>query len=140
MPEGESLLESSKNGTWLSLRATRATGRVDYQLILASHNAARPKSGFRRSPCCEPTTDQVFHFFGCLDARVRPQEVGVSRASRALLFLRHLQTIGMNVALLWDVGTLITVLKHIVDHSDFMVKHKGHDEAEFSSKDNESER
>ena len=66
--------------------------------------------------------------------------MGVSRASRALLFLRHLQTIGMNVALLWDVAALITMLKHIVGHSDYKVKHKGHNGAEISAKDNESER
>lgn len=46
----------------------------------------------------------------------------------------------MNVALLWDVGTLITVLKHIVDRSDYKVKHEGHDGAEISAKHNESER
>ena len=46
----------------------------------------------------------------------------------------------MNVALLWDVAALITMLKHIVGHSDYKVKHKGHNGAEISAKDNESER
>ena len=46
----------------------------------------------------------------------------------------------MNFALFGVVAALIVMLKDMFDHSDFMVKHKGHDEAEFSSKDNESER
>lgn len=66
--------------------------------------------------------------------------MGVSRASRALLFLRHLQTIGMNFALFWVVAALIVMLKDMFDHGGFMVKHKGHDGADFSSNDNESQR
>lgn len=54
--------------------------------------------------------------------------------------LRHLQTIGMNFSLFWVVAALIVMLKDMFDHSDFLVKHKGHDGAEFSAKDSESER
>ena len=57
-----------------------------------------------------------------------------------LFFLRHLQTIGMNFALFWVAAALIVMLKDMFDHSYFMVEHKGHDGADLSSNDNESQR
>lgn len=54
--------------------------------------------------------------------------------------LRHLQTIGMNFALLWVVAALIVMLKDMFDHNEFVVKHKGHDGAEFSPEDLDSNR
>jgi len=47
-------------------------------------------------------------------------------------FLRHIQTIAMNFALLWIAAALIVMLRDMFEHSDFVVKRKGHDGAEFS--------
>ena len=54
-------------------------------------------------------------------------------------FLRHIQTIAMNFALFWVVAALIVMLKDMFDHSDFVVKHKGYDGAEFAPDDPRSD-
>lgn len=54
-------------------------------------------------------------------------------------FLRHIQTIAMNFALFLVVAALIVMLKDMFDHSDFVVKHKGHDGAEFSPEEPDSD-
>ena len=54
-------------------------------------------------------------------------------------FLRHIQTIAMNFALFWVVAALIVMLKDMFDHTDFVVKHKGHDGAEFAPDDPRSD-
>lgn len=54
-------------------------------------------------------------------------------------FLRHIQTIAMNFALFLVVAALIVMLKDMFDHSEFVVKHKGHDGAEFSPEEPDSD-
>jgi len=55
-------------------------------------------------------------------------------------FLRHIQTIAMNFALFWVVAALIVMLKDMFEHTDFVVKHKGHDGAEFAPDDQPGEK
>lgn len=54
-------------------------------------------------------------------------------------FLRHIQTIAMNFALFWVVAALIVMLRDMFDHSDFVVKNKGYDGAEFSTDESRRE-
>jgi hypothetical protein len=54
--------------------------------------------------------------------------------------LRHIQTIAMNFALFWIVAALIVMLRDMFEHSELIVKGKGHDGAEFSSEKKTSDR
>jgi hypothetical protein len=55
-------------------------------------------------------------------------------------FLRHIQTIAMNFALFWIAAALIVMLRDMFEHSDFVVKRKGHDGAEFSTEETPNDR
>lgn len=54
--------------------------------------------------------------------------------------LRHIQTIAMNFALFWIVAALIVMLRDMFEHSELIVKGKGHDGDEFSSEKKTSDR